>query len=159
MLSIRPATVNDADLLALMIRELAEYEKELDSVKNTASDLARDGFGPSPKFRAMIAESDGETAGYALVCEVYSTWTGRHLYLEDLYVRPQFRGKGIGKALMAKVARLAIQENYYAMRWEVLDWNKPSIEVYRGLGAEFLEAWRLMWLTGEPLRELAESAP
>jgi|SRR3954462_9918225 len=159
MLSIRPATVNDAGLLLCLIRELAEYEKELDSVKTTEAELARDGFGDDPKFRAMIAERDGETAGYALVCEVYSTWTGRHLYLEDLYVRPQFRGKGIGKALMAKVARLAIQENYYAMRWEVLDWNKPSIEVYRGLGAEFLEAWRLMWLTGDPLRELAESAP
>jgi GNAT superfamily N-acetyltransferase len=158
MLSIRPATVNDASLLESFVRELAEYEKELDSVKNTAADLARDGFGPDPKFRALIAEWDAQPVGFALLCDVYSTWTGRHLYLEDLFVRQQFRGKGIGKQLMAKAAQIARQEHYYAMRWEVLDWNKSSIEVYRGMGAEFLESWRLMWLTGDRLRELAESA-
>jgi GNAT superfamily N-acetyltransferase len=158
MLSIRPATVNDAALLESLIRELADYEKELDSVKNTASDLARDGFGPEPKFRALIADWDGEPVGFALICDVYSTWTGRQLYLEDLFVRPEFRGRGIGKQLMARVAQIARRENYYAMRWEVLDWNKPSIDVYRGMGAEFLQSWRLMWLTGDRLRELAESA-
>ena len=158
MLSIRPATVNDAGLLVRLIRELAEYEKELDSVKITEADLARDGFGPEPKFRALIAEYDGQPAGYALVCDFYSTWTGRQMFLEDLFVRPQFRGKGIGKSLMARVASLARQENCYAMRWEVLDWNQPSIDVYRAMGAEFLEGWKLMWLTGDRLRELAESA-
>ena len=158
MLSIRPATVNDAGLLLRLIRELAEYEKELESVKTTEAELARDGFGADPKFRAMIAEWDGEPAGYALVCDVYSTWSGVHMFLEDLYVRPQFRGKGIGKSLMARVAKLARQENRYAMRWEVLDWNQPSIDVYRAMGAEFLEGWKLMWLTGDRLRELAESA-
>jgi GNAT superfamily N-acetyltransferase len=158
MLSIRPATVNDASLLESFVRELAEYEKELHSVKNTAADLAKDGFGPEPRFRALIAEWNAQPAGFALLCDVYSTWTGRQLYLEDLFVRPQFRGKGIGKQLMARSAQIARQEHYYAMRWEVLDWNKPSIDVYRGMGAEFLESWRLMWLTGDRLRELAESA-
>jgi GNAT superfamily N-acetyltransferase len=158
MLSIRLATVNDAGLLVALIRELAEYEKELDAVKITEAKLAQDGFGPDPKFRALIAEWDGQPAGYAFFFGFYSTWTGRHMFVEDLFVRPQFRGKGIGKSLMAKVADISQQENCYAMRWEVLGWNQSSIDVYRSMGAEFLEDWKLMWLTGKPLRELAESA-
>jgi GNAT superfamily N-acetyltransferase len=98
MLSIRPATVNDAGLLVALIRELAEYEKELDAVEITESELMRDDFGSSPKFRALIAEWDGQPAGYAFFIDFYSTWTGRHLFLEDLFVRPQFCGKGIASA-------------------------------------------------------------
>ncbi|MBZ5705374.1 MAG: GNAT family N-acetyltransferase [Acidobacteriia bacterium] len=158
MLSIRPATVQDVPLLSTLIRELAEYEKELDAVEITESELARDGFGPDPKFRALIAEWDGQPAGYAFFFDFYSTWTGRHLFLEDLFVRLQFRGKGIGKSLMAQVAAIAQQENCRAMRWEVLGWNRSAIEVYRALGAEFLDDWNLMLLRGKPLRELAESA-
>ena len=158
MLSIRPATLNDAALLVALIRELADYEKELDSVEITESDLQRDGFGPDPKFRALIADWDGQPAGYAFFFDFYSTWTGRHMFLEDLFVRPQFRGKGIGGSLMAKVAEIAEQEQCNAMRWEVLGWNQPAIDVYRSLGAEFLDDWRLMMLRGKPLRDLAEQA-
>ncbi|MBZ5599737.1 MAG: GNAT family N-acetyltransferase [Acidobacteriia bacterium] len=158
MLSIRPATVNDAGLLVALIRELAEYEKELDAVEITEPELARDGFGHDPKFRALIADWDGQPAGYAFFFDFYSTWTGRHMFLEDLFVRPEFRGKGIGKRLMAQVADIARQENCKAMRWEVLGWNQSAIGVYCALGAEFLDDWKLMLLRGKPLRELAESA-
>ena len=158
MLSIRPATVNDAGLLVSLIRELAEYEKELDSVEITEEQLKADGFGQYPKFRALIAEWDGQAAGYAFFFDFYSTWTGRHMFLEDLFVRPQFRGKGIGKVLMAQVACIAQQEKCNAMRWEVLGWNQSAIEVYRAIGAEFLDDWKLMILRGEPLKELAERA-
>jgi GNAT superfamily N-acetyltransferase len=157
MLSIRPATVNDASLLVSLIRELAEYEKELDAVKITEAQLARDGFGARPSFRALIAEWDAQPAGYALFTDFYSTWTGRQLFLEDLFVRPVFRGKGIGKKLMAEVAVIARKEQCVGMRWEVLGWNQSAIDVYHALGAEFLEGWRLMLLRDEPLRQLAES--
>ena len=157
MLSIRPATVNDAGLLVSLIRELAEYEKELDAVKITEAQLARDGFGDRPSFRALIAEWDAQPAGYALFTDFYSTWTGRQLFLEDLFVRPAFRGKGIGKKLMAEVAAIARKEQCIAMRWEVLGWNQSAIDVYQVLGAEFLDGWRLMLLRDEPLRQLAES--
>jgi GNAT superfamily N-acetyltransferase len=157
MLSIRPATVNDAELLVRLIRELAEYEKELDSVTITPAQLARDGFGDRPAFRALIAEWDAQSAGYALFTDFYSTWMGRQLFLEDLFVRPVFRGKGIGKKLMAEVAAIARVDQCVAMRWEVLGWNQSAIDVYQALGAEFLDGWRLMMLREEPLRQLAET--
>jgi len=156
MLTIRPATIDDAPLLRQLIWELAEYEKEPDEVRITAADLARDGFGPDPQFRALIAEWDGQPAGYAVFLPFYSTWSGRRMYLEDVFVRPQFRGKGIGRGLMARVASIAQVENCTAMGWEVLDWNQPAIDVYRAMGAEFLENWKLMILRGDPLRKLAE---
>src|ERR1700677_1300051 len=124
MLLIRPATVNDVALLRTLIRELAEFERELDLCVIEEADLARDGFGPNPKFRALFAEGAGQPAGYAVYFGYYSTWAGSGLYLEDVFVRPQFRRKGIGLALLAEVARIALQENCRAMRWEVLDWNK-----------------------------------
>jgi GNAT superfamily N-acetyltransferase len=159
MLSIRPATANDAGLLNQLIRELAEYERELEMVVITEADLVRDGFGPQPKFRAVIAEWDGQTAGYALFFGSYSTWEGRPgLFLEDLFVRPQFRGKGIGKALLAYVAGMARKENCYGVRWEVLDWNQSAIDLYAALGGAFLDKWRSVLLTDEPLQRLAEKA-
>ena len=158
MLSIRPATINDAALLRTLIRELAEYEHELEMVTITEADLARDGFGPQPKFSALIAEWDGQPAGYALFFDVYSTWQGRHLFLEDLFVRPEFRGRKIGKRLLADVARIAERDGCHGMRWEVLDWNHSAIEFYESLGADFLDDWRLMLLKEEDLRLLAESA-
>jgi GNAT superfamily N-acetyltransferase len=156
MLFIRPATVDDVTLLRTMIRELAEFERELESCVIEATDLARDGFGANPRFRALIAEWDGEPAGYALFFGYYSTWLGRGLFLEDLFVREQFRGKGVGKALLASVARIAVQENCYGVHWEVLDWNEKAIEVYKSLGAEFRDRWRPVLLTDDALRRLAE---
>jgi GNAT superfamily N-acetyltransferase len=158
MLLIRSATVHDAALLRTMIRELAEFEHELESVTIREEDLARDGFGENPKFRALIAEIDGKPAGYTLFFGYYSTWVGGGLYLEDLFVREPFRGQGVGKALLATVARTAIEEHCYGIHWEVLGWNEKAIGLYTALGAEFRDRWRPVFLTGEPLRQLAEKA-
>jgi GNAT superfamily N-acetyltransferase len=158
MLSIRAATVNDVALLKDFIYELAEYEREQDQVVITEADLVRDGFGPQPKFRALIAEWDGRAAGYALFFGLYSTWEGHPgLFLEDLFVRQAFRGKGIGKTLLANVAGIARRENCYGVRWEVLDWNQPAIDFYKRLGATFLDQWKSVLLTGEALERAAEA--
>jgi GNAT superfamily N-acetyltransferase len=153
---IRPATIADAALLRTLIRELAEFERELDLCVIEEADLARDGFGPNPKFRALIAEWDGQPAGYAVFFGYYSTWAGPGVYLEDLFVRLPFRGKGIGMALLAAVARIALQEDRRAMRWEVLDWNQGAIDLYKALGAEFRDQWRSVLLKDDALRRLAE---
>jgi GNAT superfamily N-acetyltransferase len=159
MLSIRPATVNDAPLLRALICELAEYERERDQVEITEADLVRDGFGAQPKFRALIAEWDGQPAGYSLFFGFYSTWVGRPgLFLEDLFVRQEFRGQGIGKALLATVARIAQRENCYGIRWEVLDWNQQAINFYKTLGATFLDQWKSVLLTGEALERISLKA-
>jgi GNAT superfamily N-acetyltransferase len=156
MLSIRPATIEDVPLLSAMIRELAEFERELNSVVTTEADLARDGFGRDPKFQALIAEWDDQPAGYALFFDFYSTWRGRQLYLEDLFVRPQFRNRGIGKRLLAATARIATDNNCHGMRWAVLDWNHPAVEFYEPLGAQFLDEWRLVLLKDDALQRLAK---
>jgi GNAT superfamily N-acetyltransferase len=158
MLSIRAATVEDVKLLRTMIRDLAAYEKELDVVLITEADLARDGFGPQPKFRALLAYWDQEPAGYALFFDFYSSWRGRQMFLEDLFVREAFRGRKIGRSLLAAVARFAERENCHGMRWEVLDWNRDAVEFYKSLGAEFLDDWRLILLKDEELRRLAAAA-
>jgi GNAT superfamily N-acetyltransferase len=159
MLSIRAATVNDAPLLAAMIRELAEYERELQQVVMTEKDLVRDGFGDNPKFRALVGEWKGQAAGYALFFGFYSTWEGRPgLFLEDLFVKPGFRSLGIGKALLAAVSHIAEQENCYGLRWEVLDWNETAIKFYESLGVTFLDQWRSVLLGQEALHRLAEKA-
>jgi len=158
MLHIRPATPHDAALLLTMIRELAEYERGLEFVSIREEDLARDGFGENPRFRALIAEWDGHPAGCAVFFEYYSTWAGRGLFLEDLFVREAFRGRGIGKALLAAVARIAVHEHCYGIHWEVLDWNEKPIEFYKRLGAIFRDQWRPVLLTDDALRRLAEKA-
>ena len=158
MLSIRRATIQDAALLRTMIRELAEYERELEFVTIQEEDLARDGFGEDPRFCALIAEWDGKAAGYALYFNFDSTWTGRGLFLEDLFVRETFRGRGIGTALLAAVARIAVQGRCYGVHWEVLDWNEKAIGLYKSLGAEFRDRWRAVLLTDDALGELAEKA-
>ena len=141
-----------------MIRELAEFEGWLDYVTIRAEDLARDGFGEHRRFRALIAEWDGQPAGYALFFAYYSTWTGPGLFLEDLFVREPFRRRGIGKALLAAVARIAVDEHCYGIHCEVLGWNEKAIALYQELGATFRDQWRAVLLTDEPLRRLAEKA-
>jgi len=158
MLRIRPATMSDAALLRTMIRELAEFERELELVTIGEQELKRDGFGENPRFRALIAEWDDQPAGYALFFGYYSTWSGRGLFLEDLFVREPFRGRAIGKSLLAAVARIAVEEHCYGIHWEVLDWNQRAIELYKALGADFRDQWRPVLLTGEALRRLAEKA-
>src|SRR5277367_4964439 len=159
MVLIRSANIEDCGLLRTMIRELAEFEHELELVTIREEDLARDGFGENPRFRALIAEWDGQAAGYAVFCGYYSTWAGRALYLEDLFVREKFRGKGIGKELLATVARVALEDGCYGIHWEVLDWNGKAIELYEALGAEFRDQWRRVMLSGEALRKLAGKLP
>jgi GNAT superfamily N-acetyltransferase len=157
MLLIRAANIDDCGLLRAMIRELAEFERLLEFVTIREEDLARDGFGENPRFRALIAEWDGQAAGYAFFFGYNSTWAGRALYLEDLFVREKFRGKGIGKQLLVAVARAALEDGCYGIHWEVLDWNRKAIELYKALGAEFPDQWRRVMLSGEALRKLAES--
>jgi len=154
MLSIRPAAAEDASLLRAMICELADFERELDLVSITEAELLRDGFGADPKFRALIAEWRGQPAGYACFFPFYSTWQGRQLFLEDLFVRPQFRGQGIGRALLSYLANIAMDENCRAIRWEVLNWNKSAVELYQSLRATFVDDWQL----GEGMRRPAEKA-
>jgi GNAT superfamily N-acetyltransferase len=156
MLTIRPASPVDVPLILEFIRELAEYERDPKAAVATQADLLRDGFGPEPKFRVDIAQWSGEPAGFAFYFWNYSTWQGKPgLYLEDLFVRPRFRGKGIGKALLVHLARVAVKNNCGRLVWQVLDWNTPSIEFYKALGAETMKEWLTMRVTGEALVRLA----
>lgn len=158
MLRIRPATITDAAFLWTMVRELAEFEHELHLVTIHEGDLARDGFGENPRFRAIIAEWEHVPAGYALFWPYYSTWAGRGMFLEDLFVREPFRGRGIGKALLAEVARMAVDEGCYGIHWEVLDWNEKAIALYKAMGGEFRDQWRPVLLHGDSLLKLAKEA-
>jgi GNAT superfamily N-acetyltransferase len=156
MLTIRAATIADAALLRQFIWELADFEKMPDEVRITEADIARDGFGENPQFRALIAEWDDQPAGYALFFNYYSTWRGAGLYLEDLFVRTDFRGRGIGTALLARVANAAAQKGLSFMKWSVLNWNQPAIEMYKAMGGDFLNEWQEVFLSKDGLHKLAE---
>jgi GNAT superfamily N-acetyltransferase len=156
MLSIRPATIKDVPLLKTLIHELAVYDRLDTEAAVTEEDIKRDGFGPSPKFRVVIAESDGQVAGYALFFEFYSSFQGHAgLFLDDIFVREQFRKKGVGKALLAHVAGIALKENYFCIRCETLDWNNAAIEFYRQQGAMFMDEWKSVCLVGGSLESVA----
>lgn len=157
MLRIRPATEADVDLILQFIRDLAEYEREPQAAVATADDIIRDGFRGTPKFWVLIAEWNGATAGFAFYFFNYSTWIGKPgLFLEDLFVKPEFRGKGIGKALLAELARIAVAENCYGVKWEVLDWNQPAIDFYKKLGAKIRKEWLTVALKGQAMEKLAQ---
>jgi GNAT superfamily N-acetyltransferase len=159
MLNIRPATKNDAPLLRNLIHELADFERLAHETIITEEDIVRHGFGAMPKFRALIAEWEGQPAGYALFFEFYSSFQGRAgLFLEDIFVRPQYRKHGIGRELLAQVAKIAWEEDYFCLRWEVLDWNSTAIEFYRKLGAEFLDEWKAVCLIGDALQAVTAKA-
>ncbi len=159
MLRIRPATENDVRLILQFIRELAEYERAPEQAVATREALLRDGFQGNPKFRVLIADWDGGPAGFALFFYHYSTWRGQPtLFLEDLFVRPLYRGKGIGKAVLLHLAKLAVEEGCGRFEWQVLDWNTPAIKFYESLGAKVMKEWLTMRLSGEPLENLAAQA-
>jgi GNAT superfamily N-acetyltransferase len=156
MTTIRAATPADVGQILGFIRALAAYEREPDAVTATEEGLLHHGFGPNPFYSCLIAEKDGEPAGFALFFYNYSTWLGRPgLYLEDLFVEPRFRGLGIGKALLQRVAAIALEKGCGRMQWEVLDWNTPAIDFYRAMGAEFLDEWRNVRISGDALTRLA----
>ncbi|HEY6272674.1 MAG TPA: GNAT family N-acetyltransferase [Terriglobales bacterium] len=158
MLLIRNATSADAALMLEFIRGLAAYERAPNAVVATEEGLVRDGFGANPKYRCVIAEWDSRPAGFAFFFYNYSTWRGQPgLYLEDLFVIPEMRGKGIGKALLERVAEIAVEEKCYGIRWMVLEWNEPAIKFYESLGAETLGDWETMLLMDDPLKRLART--
>ena len=155
-LNIRPATPADVPTILRFIRELAEFEREPNAVRATDADLLRDGWGTPARFTAIIAEYSGTPAGFALYFTTYSTWRGHHgIRLEDLYVTPTLRGHGIGKALLARLARIAVDQGCPRLEWDVLEWNESAIAVYRRVGANVLTEWRIMRLADEPLAALA----
>lgn len=154
--TIRPARPADASLIYALVRELAEYEKLAHEVDSTQEQIAAALFGPQPRLFCHIAEWEGGAAGFALWFLNFSTFRGRHgLYLEDIFVRPALRGKGIGKALMRTLARHCIDNDLARFEWTVLEWNKPSIEFYRSIGASLLDDWRVCRMSGEALAAFA----
>jgi GNAT superfamily N-acetyltransferase len=155
--SIRPATPADVPTIARLIRELAEYERLTHEVVLSEAVLSSHLFGPRPFAEVLIAEDDGRAVGFALFFHNYSTFLARPgIYLEDLFVEPAYRGRGHGKALLAALARLAVERGCGRLEWAVLDWNEPSIGFYKALGAKAMDEWTVYRLTGESLRMLAE---
>ena len=157
--TLHAATADDVGLILALIHELAVYEREPDAVRADEATLARQLFGERPAAEVVIARVDGEPAGFALFFHNFSTWLGqRGLYLEDLFVRPQFRGRGAGLALMAHLAQLAVARDCGRFEWSVLDWNTPAIDFYRQLGATGMDEWTVQRLAGPALQALAARA-
>ncbi|HEY8596489.1 MAG TPA: GNAT family N-acetyltransferase [Devosiaceae bacterium] len=155
-LNIRRAERTDAATVFRFIRALAEYEKLLDKVDAREEDILRDLFGPEPRVFCEIAEWEGQPVGFALWFYTYSTFRGRHgIWLEDLFVQPEYRGKGIGKALMIELARRCAEEGLPRFAWWVLNWNQPSIDFYKAMGAVMLDEWTVCRVEGEALTALA----
>ena len=156
-MEIRAAVPGDETLLLELIRELAEYERLADEVEATPAVLAESLFGEQAAAEAVIAEWEGEVAGFALFFTNFSTFVGRPgLYLEDLYVREAFRGRGIGKGLLLHLAGIARQRNYGRMEWSVLDWNQPAIDFYHSLGAKPMDEWTVFRLDESALQRVGE---
>ncbi|MFI0939591.1 GNAT family N-acetyltransferase [Streptomyces sp. NPDC021020] len=159
---IRAATPADVPVLHALVRELAAYEKALEEARATEEQLREALFGPDPVAHALVAADDasGEPVGFALWFRNFSTWTGTPgLYLEDLYVRPQARGAGHGKALLAALAAICVERGWPRFEWAVLDWNEKALAVYRAVGARPQDEWTVQRLTGPALAALAAQAP
>ncbi len=155
---IRPARPADVPALHTLVGELAAYERAPHEVTLTPADLHAALFGDQPAVFAHVAEHEGEVVGFAVWFRNFSTWRGRHgIYLEDLYVRPELRGRGYGRALLATLARLCVQRGYPRLEWWVLDWNDPAIGFYRALGARPMDEWTVWRLTGDALDRLADA--
>jgi GNAT superfamily N-acetyltransferase len=158
-IAIRPARPDEAGLVLSFVRELAEYEKLAHEVEASEKTIADALFGASPRVYCDIAEWSGEPAGFQVWFVNFSTFSGRHgIYLEDLFVRPALRGKGIGKALLAHLAGRCVDNGWSRLQWSVLDWNTPSIEFYKSLGAVLMDEWTVCKVTGEALKTLARGA-
>jgi GNAT superfamily N-acetyltransferase len=154
-LSIRPATAADLPLIARLIRDLAEYERLADAVRFDEAVLGTKLFGPRPYAEVVIGELDGEAQGFALFFHNFSTFEGKPgIYLEDLFVRPEARGSGLGKALLGHLAALALERDCARLEWSVLDWNEPAIGFYQKLGARLMDEWTVMRLDGGALARL-----
>lgn len=156
---IRPARPEDVPTILTLISELAEYERAPDQVEATEESLHSALFCESPAVFCHIAEHDGAAAGFALWFLNFSTWVGRHgIYLEDLYVRPQLRGYGYGKALLRTLAEIAVERGYGRLEWWVLDWNEPAIRFYKSIGAQAMDDWTVYRVSGRALEDLAHGA-
>jgi GNAT superfamily N-acetyltransferase len=154
--TIRPCRPSDAETLVALIRELAVYEHLQDHARATPEDLRVHLFGPRPAAESLIAEVDGEPVGFALYFATFSTFRGQPgLYLEDVFVRERYRGHGIGKRLLAAVARVAVERGCGRLEWSVLDWNAPSIGFYRSLGARPMDDWTVYRIDDDALTRLA----
>lgn len=157
-LSIRSATAADLSLIARFIRDLADYEKLAHEVRFDEAALGQKLFGERPYAEVVIGELDGAPQGFALFFHNFSTFEGKPgIYLEDLFVRPEARGSGLGKALLAYLAKLCTERDCARLEWSVLDWNDPAIGFYKGLGAKLMDEWTMMRVDGEALTSLAAS--
>ena len=156
-MNIRSARRDEALIILQLIKDLAEYEKAPDAVKATEKEIIETIFSENPKVFCDFVEVDGDIAGMAIWFLNYSTWQGKHgIYLEDLYVKPEYRGRGYGKALLQHLASICNERGYGRFQWWVLDWNSPAIEFYRSLGAEAMSEWTVYRVSGLPLRRLGE---
>jgi GNAT superfamily N-acetyltransferase len=154
---IRPARPGDVPAIYQLIRDLAAYERSLPAVTGTQQDLASALFGPEPAVFAHVVDRDGRVAGFALWYVSYSTWQGRHgIYLEDVYVERDQRGRGYGRRLLAELAALCVERGYGRLEWSVLDWNAPALGFYASLGATAMDDWTVHRLTGHALQALAD---
>ncbi|MBK7197309.1 MAG: GNAT family N-acetyltransferase [Myxococcales bacterium] len=157
---VRPATVDDVGVILGFIRALAEYERLADAVVADEAALAATLFGPRPAAEVLLVEADGRPRGFALFFTSYSTFLAKPgLYLEDLFVEPEARGRGLGLALMATLAKICVARGYGRFEWSVLDWNQPALDFYRALGAAPQDEWTVQRLTGPALAALATRAP
>lgn len=153
--ALREARESDVNQIRQLILELAEYERSADAVKVTPDQLRAALFGAHPAAYALVAEAADEVVGFALYFLNFSTWEGVHgIYLEDLYVRPQHRGTGLGKALLQALAEIALTRGYARFEWWVLNWNTPAIDFYTGLGATAMDEWTVYRLSGDALRRV-----
>jgi GNAT superfamily N-acetyltransferase len=158
MIAVVPATERDVPDIHALIRALAEYERLAHQLVSTEDDIRRDLFGPRPYAEVVLARSDEATVGFALFFHNYSTFLGRPgIYLEDLFVLPARRGQGIGRALLAALARIATERGCGRLEWSVLDWNEPAVGFYQRMGADVMNEWRICRLTGEALARVAAS--
>jgi GNAT superfamily N-acetyltransferase len=155
-LTIRAATAADVDEILALVRELAVYEREPDAVTATAADLLRDGFGAEPRFRVLLACEGDKVAGFAFYFFAYSTWRAQPtLYLEDLFVRPAYRRRGLGVALMRRLADEAVKTRCGRFQWQVLDWNESAVRFYESLGAKIMREWWTVRIEGDDIARFA----